>query len=80
MQGTTHCVYIDHKSFHPDFLKWTFLSLNLDLSIVANRDISKKNQNRMTNSVDRDEVAQGKKKGVEKVTDLDRKKSLGKKS
>ena len=27
--------------FTPEFLKWTFPSLNLDTSIAANRDISK---------------------------------------
>ena len=28
--------------FSPEFLKWTFLSLNLDTSVVANRDASQK--------------------------------------
>ena len=37
-------------------MKWTFPSLNLDMSIVANRDVSQK-QNRMANSVGLDETA-----------------------
>ena len=32
-------------------MKWTFPSLNLDMSIITNMDVSQ-NQNRMANSVD----------------------------
>ena len=30
--------------FHPEFMKWTFPSVNLDMSIVANRDVSQKSK------------------------------------
>ena len=43
--------------FYPKFLKWTYPLLNLDMSIVANRDVSQ-NQIRMKNSGDPDETAQ----------------------
>ena len=42
--------------FHTEVIKRTFPSLNLDMSIMANRDVSQ-NQNRMANSVDPDETA-----------------------
>ena len=37
--GTTFRKY--HKPFHPEFIQWTFPSLNLDMSIIANRGVSK---------------------------------------
>ena len=43
--------------FTPEFLKWTLPSLNLDSSIVANRNKSKTFSNRIANSVDPDEMA-----------------------
>ena len=42
--------------FHPDFMKWMFPLLTLDMSIVANRDVSQ-NKNRMANNVNPDETA-----------------------
>ena len=50
------------KTLSPKFLKWTWLSLNLDASIVANSDVcqkKKKNKkkNRMAKSVDPNEMA-----------------------
>ena len=43
------------NSFTPEFLMRTLPSLDLDMSIVANRSCSKKKK--MTNSVDPDEMA-----------------------
>ena len=40
--------------FIPAFMKWTLPSLNLDTSIVANRDITQNINNRTANSVDPD--------------------------
>ena len=37
-------------------MKWTILSLNLDISVIVNLDVSK-NQNRIENSEDPDETA-----------------------
>ena len=31
--------YVIHL-VHPEIMKWTFLSLNLDMSIIENRDVS----------------------------------------
>ena len=42
--------------FHPEFMKWMFPLLTLDMSIIANRDVSQ-NKNRMANSVNPDETA-----------------------
>ena len=42
------------NAFNPEFMKWTFPSLILDMFIVANRDVRVKNHNRMANSVDPD--------------------------
>ena len=42
-------------------MKWTFPSLNLDMSIVANRDIiqkKKKKKKKMVNSVNSDKMSQ----------------------
>ena len=36
---------------------WTLLSLDLDMSIVANQHVSQKLKIRMANSVDPDEIA-----------------------
>ena len=47
------CLFIP---FIPEFLQWTLPCVNLDISILANRDMSKIS-NRMTNSVDPDETA-----------------------
>ena len=43
------CIY----PFHPEFMKWTFRSLNLDTSIDANRAVS---QTSMANNLDPDEM------------------------
>ena len=43
--------------FIPEFLKWTLLSLNLDISTDAKRGLSQKQKNRMANSVDADDMA-----------------------
>ena len=43
--------------FNPEFLKWNFLSLNLDKSIDENRGFSLKSKNKMVNSVAPDETA-----------------------
>ena len=47
---------VHFNTFRPEFIKWTYLSLNLAMSDVANRDVDK-NQNRMVNKVDSDQPA-----------------------
>ena len=42
--------------FNHEFMKWTFPSLKLDMSIVANKGVSKKH-NRMADNVDPDKMA-----------------------
>ena len=41
---------------HPEFMKWTFPSLNLDISIAENQDVSQKS-NWMANDVNSDQTA-----------------------
>ena len=41
---------------NPEFMKWNFPSLKINMSIVANRGVSQ-NHKKMANSVDPDETA-----------------------
>ena len=50
--------HLDLHCLHPQFLKWTLPSLNLDMSTVAKKGFhSKIKKNRVANSVDPDEMA-----------------------
>ena len=44
------------NTFHSAFMKWTFPSLNSDISIVANREVNQKSKQNAI-SVDPDETA-----------------------
>ena len=52
--------YINNP-FTPEFRKWFNLSLNLETSVIGHKDFNqttkKKNKNRITNSIDQDEMA-----------------------
>ena len=54
LKGMIVCGYCaqSFNPFIPVFANWTTQFLSLDLSIVENRGISKKNENRTANSVD----------------------------
>ena len=43
LAGSTLVLLVLNHS-HPEFMKWTFPSLNLDLSIIANRDVNQKSK------------------------------------
>ena len=49
-------IYDYVKTFNPEFMKWNFLSLNLDMSIAA-LGCHSKIKTRITNSIDLDETS-----------------------